>query len=224
MAAGFRSRGCDRKAVGPVVDAESGLIYMRARFLDPSTGQWLTRDPIVDATRQAYSYANDNPLNNVDPSGLIGFQIGPVKVGDGCPLGKNPNGSCRGSNIKNDLTYTAIGLGGAALVIGTAGAAAPALGLVGAEGLTVLGVSAGTASVALGAGSTAASVGVAYIDCRRDLWLANCAASSAEALGGGVPTYFGGATVTLGRPGLRVASGFLGFIFDLAALRSPEGC
>jgi hypothetical protein len=36
-------------------------------------------------------------LNFTDSSGLVGFSIGPIKVGDGCALGKNPNGSCRGS-------------------------------------------------------------------------------------------------------------------------------
>lgn len=64
---------------------------------------------------------------------------------------------------------------------------------------------------------------VAYLHCRHG-WSANCAASTAEAIGGGVTTYFGDAGVTLARPGLRVASGFFGFIFDLAAFRSPDAC
>lgn len=57
--------------VGRVVDAESGLIYLRNRYYDPSTGQWLTRDPAVALTRSAYGYVNDNPLNGTDPSGLM---------------------------------------------------------------------------------------------------------------------------------------------------------
>jgi RHS repeat-associated protein len=54
-------------------DAESGLIYLRARYYDPATAQFLTRDPVNDVTRQPYSYAEDNPLNETDPMGLCGI-------------------------------------------------------------------------------------------------------------------------------------------------------
>jgi RHS repeat-associated protein len=52
-------------------DAESGLVYLRARYYDPTTGQFISRDPIESVTRVPYSYAGNNPLNNVDPSGLF---------------------------------------------------------------------------------------------------------------------------------------------------------
>jgi RHS repeat-associated protein len=55
--------------VGPVVDAETGLQYLRARYYDPATGQFLTRDPLVAMTSQPYAYANNSPLNYTDPSG-----------------------------------------------------------------------------------------------------------------------------------------------------------
>jgi len=45
-------------------------VYLRARYYDPTTGQFLTRDPLEAQTQQPYSYANDNPVNNTDPSGL----------------------------------------------------------------------------------------------------------------------------------------------------------
>ena len=44
--------------------------YLRARYYDPSTGQFVSRDPLVAKTRQPYAYAGDNPLNAVDPTGL----------------------------------------------------------------------------------------------------------------------------------------------------------
>src|ERR1044072_4153152 len=50
---------------------ESGLYWMRARYYDPSTAQFMTRDPIDLITRSAYAYVNNNPLNATDPSGLI---------------------------------------------------------------------------------------------------------------------------------------------------------
>src|SRR5437588_4048062 len=55
---------------GEYTDTESGLLYLRARYYDPVTQQFLTRDPIVAQTEQAYAYASDNPLNNTDPDGL----------------------------------------------------------------------------------------------------------------------------------------------------------
>jgi RHS repeat-associated protein len=55
---------------GQYTDAESGLIYLRARYYDPGTGQFLTRDPAVAVTGAPYGYVGDSPLNGADPSGL----------------------------------------------------------------------------------------------------------------------------------------------------------
>lgn len=51
------------------------LIYLRARYYDPSTGQFISHDPLTATTRQPYSYVSDNPLNGVDPTGLDGNGI-----------------------------------------------------------------------------------------------------------------------------------------------------
>ena len=48
----------------------SGLIYMRARWYDPVTMQFMSRDPAVSQTLQPYSYAMDDPLDVTDLSGL----------------------------------------------------------------------------------------------------------------------------------------------------------
>ena len=40
------------------------------RYYDPSTDQFISVDPMVQETDQPYAYANDNPLNFVDPLGL----------------------------------------------------------------------------------------------------------------------------------------------------------
>jgi RHS repeat-associated protein len=48
----------------------TGLIYLRARYYDPATAQFLTVDPMVDDTRAAYAYAEGDPLNRTDPTGL----------------------------------------------------------------------------------------------------------------------------------------------------------
>ena len=48
----------------------SGLIYLRARYYDPATAQFLTVLPALAATHQPYLYAGGDPINVVDPSGL----------------------------------------------------------------------------------------------------------------------------------------------------------
>jgi RHS repeat-associated protein len=61
---------------GQYRDTESGLYYLRARYYDPGTGQFISRDPMVTTTRQPYAYVADNPLNRTDPSGQIfGLEI-----------------------------------------------------------------------------------------------------------------------------------------------------
>jgi len=37
---------------------------------DPTTGQFITRDPLNSRTRSAYGYVGNNPLNGSDPTGL----------------------------------------------------------------------------------------------------------------------------------------------------------
>jgi RHS repeat-associated protein len=54
---------------GQYTDPTTGLIYMRARWYDPDTAQFLTVDPLDEQTGQAYAYAADDPLDQVDPSG-----------------------------------------------------------------------------------------------------------------------------------------------------------
>jgi RHS repeat-associated protein len=56
---------------GQYTDAESGFLYLRARYYDPATGQFINRDPIEQLTQQPYTYAGSNPLNATDPSGLF---------------------------------------------------------------------------------------------------------------------------------------------------------
>ena len=60
--------------------SDTGLIYLRTRVYDPATAQFLTVDPLAQITRAPYAYAQDNPLNRADPTGLCtGF--GPAPAG-----------------------------------------------------------------------------------------------------------------------------------------------
>lgn len=58
---------CPRKS-----DArQTGYTYLRARYYDPNTGQFLTRDPLEVVSRQPYQYAWNNPVNFTDPRGML---------------------------------------------------------------------------------------------------------------------------------------------------------
>ena len=56
-------------------DAESGLLYLRARYYSPNTGQFLTRDPLVALTQQAYGYGAGDPLNETDATGRNAIDV-----------------------------------------------------------------------------------------------------------------------------------------------------
>lgn len=56
---------------GQYTDLESGYQYLRARYYDPSTGQFLTVDQASFLTRSPETYANDAPTTFQDPSGRL---------------------------------------------------------------------------------------------------------------------------------------------------------
>jgi len=68
---------------GQYTDPESGLQYLAARYYDPATAQFLTRDPIAGETRAPYDYANDSPTNYSDPTGLLSLSDVGGALGDG---------------------------------------------------------------------------------------------------------------------------------------------
>ena len=59
---------------GEYQDLCSGLIYLRNRYYDPSIGRFITEDPARDGLNW-YVYANNNPVNYIDPLGLGAWLI-----------------------------------------------------------------------------------------------------------------------------------------------------
>lgn len=61
---------------GEQYDANTGFYYLRARYMDPTTGRFITMDEysgsIFDpASLHKYLYVNSNPINAKDPSGYF---------------------------------------------------------------------------------------------------------------------------------------------------------
>jgi len=54
-------------------DSETSLYSMGRRPLRPSTGRFLTGDPIRDQEENLYKYVGNNPTNMIDSSGLRPF-------------------------------------------------------------------------------------------------------------------------------------------------------
>lgn len=52
-------------------DSDTGLLYLVHRYYEPGSGQFLTEDPDLDVTQEAYGYASNSPTNNIDPLGLF---------------------------------------------------------------------------------------------------------------------------------------------------------
>lgn len=69
-------------------DSETGFLYLQARYYDPETGVFASVDALVSKTLAAYLYANNDPLNMLDPLGLWGWGdtwrlVGAIGVGVG---------------------------------------------------------------------------------------------------------------------------------------------
>lgn len=66
-----------RGYTGALTDPD-GLIYLRARYYDPASSQFLTVDPLVNDTDEPYSYADDDPVNASDSTGECVGSIPPA--------------------------------------------------------------------------------------------------------------------------------------------------
>ena len=67
---------------GEQYDSDLGLYYLRARYYNPNSGRFMSRDPnegkaIDPKTLHKYLYAGGDPVNRVDPRGrdIIGFVL-----------------------------------------------------------------------------------------------------------------------------------------------------
>ena len=89
---------------GQLLDAASGLYDLRARQYDPSTGRFLSQDPMADSGQTAgtYIYANDNPNTYSDPSGNCYRGIG--SDGNGYSTGLQLQGTAQAVPRNGNIT------------------------------------------------------------------------------------------------------------------------
>jgi RHS repeat-associated protein len=64
--------------LGHPSEDETGLIYMRARYMDPVTGRFISEDPAKDGGNW-FEYADSSPTNRVDATGK--FSLSNLSLG-----------------------------------------------------------------------------------------------------------------------------------------------
>lgn len=107
----------DKGFVGGTKEKATGFTLLGAREYDPTTGRFISPDPIIDAGDpqqwNAYAYSNNNPINASDPSGLKllfeagedagGLDVPRIYSGTGATSGQTPNSGGTGDGKRRDL-------------------------------------------------------------------------------------------------------------------------
>ena len=118
-------------------DQESNLIFLRARYYDPTTDRFTSKDPMpgdpmIAGSQNGYNYTNNNPVNASDSSGqmptvlvgaIIGAAVGAVTSGVTYAMSspnidwknlstwKNFGASVAGGALSGGITGGCLGLG-----------------------------------------------------------------------------------------------------------------
>jgi RHS repeat-associated protein len=100
---------------GQYYDSETGLHYNYHRYYDPRIGRYLTADPIgLDGGMNLFLYANNNPINYIDPLGLyrsVGGGLGITAAFFTVSLDIHTFQCCDESNNKHLMTVSSFCFG-----------------------------------------------------------------------------------------------------------------
>ncbi|MGM0635273.1 MAG: RHS repeat-associated core domain-containing protein [Bacteroidota bacterium] len=102
------------------LDEETGNYYYGARYYDPKFSIWISVDPLAEQMPEwsSYAYTFNNPVNYVDPTGMVGEEVnGPTT--DIWKLFKKDDGTYRAekqhiNDGKDDQIYLVMGDDGVA--------------------------------------------------------------------------------------------------------------
>ncbi len=102
----------------------TSLVYLRARYYDPATGRFISKDPVrgfpnLPQTLNPYTYAINNPVRYTDPSGEfidVALDIAFISY-DIYTLVNHWNTGC--GDITSDLLALGLDIGGALLPFAT---------------------------------------------------------------------------------------------------------
>ena len=107
-----------------VITEPNGFYYMKARYYDPEVGRFISEDPIgfEGGDVNLYAYVQNNPINAVDPSGLIRPGFFPSES----PYGQGSMNQLGGFydwvsdwDMSVDVNWDLFGLGVNTIVVGT---------------------------------------------------------------------------------------------------------
>lgn len=136
-------------------DSSTGNQYLRARYYDPASGRFLTKDTYLGETNDPlslnlYTYAQNNPINYVDPSGHFLLAATLIGLGVGALVGAGSNAYKQYK--KNNNSFNNFSWGSFAkdtFIGGAVGAVGGAFG-----GMAYTGLAATFGTAAIGGGVT----------------------------------------------------------------------
>ena len=195
-------------------DPESGLQYLRARYYDPATGQFLTRDPLASSTRDTYGYAARSPLNYADPTGLsVGSWFSDRWEDFRCGLDRIGNWvSDHRDGIVQALAIAAIVVAGVSILPAAIALSEESLALTLAAGLSEAGAEMASLSTVLSTLSLTASAIATVVQCAGGID-GKCIVSFVALIVGGEVFTFG-----LGSLSRALAAAIVGLAVDVASI------
>jgi RHS repeat-associated protein len=180
---------------GDWTDPDTSFTYLRNRWLDTTTGTFLSEDPMVQATGNSFGYTNGNPLTQIDPLGL--FSINPLDWVESqviSPIKQKTDESFR--HLTNSISQITTTLGNSAInagswVMSNSGSISAGLA-VAAMATTATGVGAPVGAFLAGASVAFGLIGLVYEGAKCVGWVDGKSCDPAQLALAGISVVTGG--------------------------------